>query len=922
MKRGDKKNQIKAVLQIMNLVISLVAFSVLFGSENVGGLDKEKYLDKIIKVRDKDGREMYVYREGVYWDKELTKPLKNSAGGRIWFHYARQKFFSRGSAFQKIYGKRKWEVVEVFEGLSPIGSPVGTGGKGLSKKELDNIAQRRIPPSLLFPAGGGGRGGEEVNLRTGEPGDPGGLPLGSQDIERTQENIRAIEKAEGALEEPWGGRPPSSEEVDTLWPEEVSDAVRNSVEAAQISPETKKKIQELISKKKYKEAADLLGKSAAADSKEKLTAKLMEQLNKGDRKGALDTLNKLKALEQARLEKMTAAQQGKVDTGIFGNLKLGLPTWTNAILSGAAWAAQAYGAGRLIGAVFGLEDYTTEALSNALAASVFVWKAGYEMGELPLGLGSTHGEILGMSPGLAVTGLVVGLIVFELTYKEESKKIVTFECQPWEAPSGGANCEKCNSDKYPCTEYRCKSLGQACELLNKGTGQEKCAWVNPKDVKGPEIRPYEEVLTPGHRYTDVKVYPPGMGMKIQYQKASDGCIKAFTPLVFGIKTNEPTQCKIDYDHTEKFDEMDYYFGGSNLYSYNHTQAMSLPGPENIAQEAAPELQNDGTYTLYTRCKDANGNVNEGEFAIRFCVEKGPDTTPPLIIGTNIENGRPVEHDRKSIDIEVYINEPAECKWSRLDQDYKDMENDMDCSTKLWEMNTQMVYTCKTTLNGLQSQKENKYFFRCKDQPSAPEEDRNVNVESYEYTLLGTQDLKIVSVKPEEGSVIKGSSDVVSVFLKVETSAGYNLGDSWCSFGISNSSKDMAKMFETGSNKHEQRQDLIEGEYTYYFECVDLGGNRDSAKTTFRVDVDNDEPKVTRIFKIGDKLRINTNENSTCTYSLKDCNFDLDEGLKMPPANSTEHEVVAEDQKYYVKCRDEYGNEPLSNECSIIIRPWD
>jgi len=29
---------------------------------------------------------------------------------------------------------------------------------------------------------------------------------------------------------------------------------------------------------------------------------------------------------------------------------------------------------------------------------------------------------------------------------------------------------------------------------------------------------------------------------------------------------------------------------------------------------------------------------------------------------------------------------------------------------------------------------------------------------------------------------------------------------------------------TEANVHEQRQDLISGEYTYYFKCVDLGGN--------------------------------------------------------------------------------------------------
>jgi len=44
---------------------------------------------------------------------------------------------------------------------------------------------------------------------------------------------------------------------------------------------------------------------------------------------------------------------------------------------------------------------------------------------------------------------------------------------------------------------------------------------------------------------------------------------------------------------------------------------------------------------------------------------------------------------------------------------------------------------------------------------------------------------------------------------------------------------------------------------------------------------------------------------------------------MPYANQKEH--VAEwhtDMTYYVRCSDEYGNMPVSNECSMIIRPYD
>jgi len=74
-------------------------------------------------------------------------------------------------------------------------------------------------------------------------------------------------------------------------------------------------------------------------------------------------------------------------------------------------------------------------------------------------------------------GLAVAVAIFLYTYKEEKQEIVNFKCLPWEPAIGGADCEECNKDVMrPCTEYRCKSLGQACELINPGTTEEACVY--------------------------------------------------------------------------------------------------------------------------------------------------------------------------------------------------------------------------------------------------------------------------------------------------------------------------------------------------------------------------------------------------------------------------------------------------------------
>ena len=95
-------------------------------------------------------------------------------------------------------------------------------------------------------------------------------------------------------------------------------------------------------------------------------------------------------------------------------------------------------------------------------------------------------------------------------------------------------------------------------------------------------------------------------------------MQAFTKLEFGIKTNEPAQCRIDYDLTEKYDDMLYLFGETNLFEEKHTQKLKVPDPFN--QAVVPEIYNDGTYKLYVRCMDANGNgQNSAAVAFSFCV---------------------------------------------------------------------------------------------------------------------------------------------------------------------------------------------------------------------------------------------------------------------------------------------------------------
>ncbi len=525
------------------------------------------------------------------------------------------------------------------------------------------------------------------------------------------------------------------------------------------------------------------------------------------------------------------------------------------------------------------------------------------------GLGSTTSLLLGIG---------VAALIFIMTYKKEKKEITEFHCLPWQAPVGGSDCETCNEFEE-CSEYTCKSLGQACDLVNKGKPEQKCVWVNPNDVTSPRIE-FKEV-SKDHVFTpDKSVRPPARGIAIK--PTSKECIRAFFPLEFTFTTNEPAQCKIDYNLTTNYEDMAFYLNGNSLFEYNHTEKLSLPGPDALNREN-PELKNDGEYRLLIRCQDANGNFNQDAYFVSFCVEKGPDTTPPVIVNVNVPTDNPVQFNQSNLNLEVYVNEPTECKWSREDRSYDNMEEAMVCNNRVWQMNNQNVYTCKTTLTGIKDRTGNKYYFRCKDKPLAEEGDRNVNSQSYAYNIIGTQPLNILSIEPNR--TIKGATDVIPVLLTIKTDNGFENGEALCYYndgknGKPSNDEDYILFSETKANQHVQRQDLVDGNYVYYFKCLDLGGNAVYDSTSFKVETDRLAPRVVRVYK-EDNLKIITDEKAECTYSNKDCNFEVESGIDMSSFDDKVH--TAEwilNKNFYVRCKDEYGNQPFPNTCSIIARP--
>lgn len=608
-----------------------------------------------------------------------------------------------------------------------------------------------------------------------------------------------------------------------------------------------------------------------------------------------------------------APAQHKAEVPLLGEVSGG---WAH-LYDGLSTSLLVVGAIQLIGGLAGLDEGLTNTASIAAFGGIMTFKGLQALG--PTGTGTlSQGNFLYKNAGWI--GLAAAAITFIALYEEESEKIVTFHCLPWEANIGGDSCESCNDDPFrPCSEYRCRSLGQACELVNEGTEEEKCVWVNPRDVESPTITPWEDALSEDHVYTSHETRPTSLGTKIV--RNGGACLAPFTPIEFGVQLNEPAQCKIDFRHTEAFDDMTYFFDDSNYFKEEHKQMMRLPSPNSLPENEGLEIGAGGNYDFYVRCQDKNGNQNVDEFVFSFCVDDTPDTTPPLIEETSILSGSPVAFGIGEAEVGFFTNEPADCRWSITDVEYELMNNEMDCSNKVHEQNARQLYTCDATLTGIKDREINEYYVRCKDQPGASENERNVNTQSYEFSLRGTQELNIIDFGPD-GVTISDSTEVVDVELYVETSNGESEGRSTCYFSPNGNEGTFVKMFETDSFDHSQPLTLIGGNYEYTFRCIDLGGNSDEVVASFNVLVDQDAPQVTRAYKEGvDGLKIVTNENADCAYSLNNCNFVFDEGIRMLHSDPNKENVNFAEwvstQTYYIKCMDDFGNEPGSNQCSIV-----
>ena len=526
--------------------------------------------------------------------------------------------------------------------------------------------------------------------------------------------------------------------------------------------------------------------------------------------------------------------------------------------------------------------------------------------EVSYSVGGIYGAVVFFGPAswnpvLIWAAIIISIISWLAGWGKSKIKYVTFTCMPWQPPTNnGINCDSCNTNDalgVPCSEYRCKSLGQTCEFINPRTADEKCITNNPNDISSPEIKPLYKNITSGYEYKTVS----DSGFELRTK--NNECIPEHTLLTFGIETNKPARCRIGTDVLQTYDDMEA-FGGKNSFITEHTMQLASPSPsafKNIYNLTDEEVKSMGQINYFVKCENVNGISNAVPFTIRTCIKPGPDEMFEGISRIFPPSGSFVKYGTTEKQIQLYTNEPADCKWSAEDKDYDLMENKLACLSGIEDRGL-YGWLCITNLTGLDT--NNKFYFRCKDQPWLDDTNtsRNKMADSEPYELsVSKTPLSIADFMPENNYEFFKGTEPVDINLNVRTAGGAENGKAVCEWN-GNGYSDQFQ--ETYSDYHSYKiTSGTRGNYNINFYCEDVAGNNASASTSFKIKIDTSGPKIIRAY-FDDSLKIISDEEAECRYGF-DRNFIFENSTKMN-GDGIEHFADWKLKTYYIQCKDQFN----------------
>ena len=569
----------------------------------------------------------------------------------------------------------------------------------------------------------------------------------------------------------------------------------------------------------------------------------------------------------------------------------------------AIGAAVGAGIGYLIGSLFGLQGQglTIAVIAGAVAGAI-IGASTFTAGSFASSAAffTALGALLFW---VIIIVIIIVIILSVLGIGDIREKRVKFECLPWEPPAGGDDCNKCGADGLPCSSYKCDSLGKSCEYINEGTSEAACIDINPNDVSAPIININPLAISQNYTYTNTQV---NIGTEIENTINSDGCVKEYSAVNFGILLNEPGQCKTAEERTPNYESMEQFFGTSNSYTFNHTMPLAVPTLDELGVSGV-DPNRRGDYNLYVRCQDSSGNPNENEYIVQLCVRPADDVTPPVITRFVPPSPGYTSLSQANFSLGFYTNEPASCKWSQTaNTNFDSMEGFTLCQNELTQI-TLNGWQCQAVLPVSGNMTSN-YYLRCRDQPWLGLNDsrRNTDNQDTSYQIQKTATPLLINYVAPNGTTISTGSWPVGVDLEVHTTGGLN-GNALCEYSLDNGNRYIG-FLRTGAMTHTQHfTSLPLGQQNILLRCTDWANNIAYGISQFTIAVDSQGPLITHVYSSGASLNVITNEASTCAYTTTNCGFDFTAGTLLSGSGQSHAMSYDNGITYRIKCRDSFGN---------------
>jgi len=281
------------------------------------------------------------------------------------------------------------------------------------------------------------------------------------------------------------------------------------------------------------------------------------------------------------------------------------------------------------------------------------------------------------------------------------------KCNLWKAPISSDKCSLCNKIKNkPCTEYKCKSLGQQC-MFRIESGNPTCIKSGVVKTTQLEIEFDDPVLSSG--FTLKKGHN-------EYFDAFENNIipelNPYEPLTFGITTSKPARCKLSlrpsnvglnlWQNDQILSSLPEVWFGDN-FKIKHNITLRFPDKS---------LNNLNQYQLFVSCQDEYGNKNEDKFFVRVTTKDPATYILPSIIDINPKE---LKVSNQLEDIELFVNKPfKECRYSKNNAVYENMIK-INCNAAIQDI----TYTPSTPLGSFICDAKilldsPSYYFNCKD----------------------------------------------------------------------------------------------------------------------------------------------------------------------------------------------------------------